>query len=97
MYNIEKRHETHAKQAESKRVTYPFAKMKVGDSFFVPDSDPKSKSVGSAACSYGRRHNVKFRSCKAEKHGELGVMVYIDGDDSQPLVVANHSDDDNYF
>lgn len=97
MYNIEKRCETHAKQAESKRVTYPFAKMKAGDSFFVPDSDPKSKSVGSAACSYGRRHNVKFRSCKAEKHGEPGVMVYIDGGNSQPSLTANHSEDDNFF
>ncbi len=34
---------------------YPFAEMKVGDSFFVP-----SKKSCNAGFYYGKRHNMKF-------------------------------------
>lgn len=39
---------------------YPFAKMKVGDSFLVPDSE--AYRARSAASRFGTRHNLKFTS-----------------------------------
>lgn len=62
---------------------YPFASMKAGDSFFVPDSDSRSKSVASAARAYGVRNNVAFRASKYVRDGVSGVLVYIDDEPVQ--------------
>lgn len=78
MYNIEKVSQSSAKPLKHAKVTYPFADMVEGDSFFVPDSDPRINSVGSAARAYGRRHNVVFKTKKAQKDGVNGLLIYID-------------------
>jgi hypothetical protein len=38
---------------------FPFAKMKIGDSFAVPP-DVKRAAVSVAAMRYGRKHGMKF-------------------------------------
>lgn len=38
---------------------YPFAKMKVGDSFAIP-SDIKRTAVSISAMRYGRKYSMKF-------------------------------------
>ena len=44
---------------------YPFAKMKVGDSFFVPVKKPVDASrARCAAIQYGKRNNIKFATRK---------------------------------
>jgi hypothetical protein len=40
-------------------VKYPFAKMKVGDSFAVPP-DVKRPAVTVAAMRFGRKHDMRF-------------------------------------
>jgi hypothetical protein len=40
-------------------VTYPFAKMDVGDSFAIPP-DSRRETVAVAALRYGRKHGMKF-------------------------------------
>lgn len=92
MYKIEKLNETQAKPRLKNRETYPFSKMKSGDSFFVPDTDKCAKSVKVAAYAYGRRHGVALRTCKAEKQGVKGVMVFIDYDAPTPS-----DTEDGYF
>jgi hypothetical protein len=44
-------------------VTYPFAKMDVGDSFAVPP-DVHRTTVSIAALRYGRKHDMKFSTRK---------------------------------
>jgi hypothetical protein len=39
---------------------YPFAKMKVGQSFFIERGLVDTQAVRTAAAHYGKRHNVKF-------------------------------------
>ena len=40
-------------------IKYPFAKMKIGDSFAVPP-DVKRPAVTVAAMRYGRKHGMRF-------------------------------------
>jgi hypothetical protein len=58
------------------KVTYPFADMEVGDSFFVPcDPDGVLKTerrVSAAAAQYRRRMSVKF----VTRREETGVRVW---------------------
>jgi len=42
---------------------YPFAQMKVGDSFLVP-SDVTREAVAVAASRYGKAHNMRFSTRK---------------------------------
>ena len=47
---------------------YPFAEMKVGDSFLVP-SDVTRQAVAVAATRYGRKHNMKFSTRQLKDGG----------------------------
>lgn len=44
------------------RSKYPFAKMEVGDSFFMKSPFPEHERgrVSAAACAYAKKHGVKF-------------------------------------
>jgi hypothetical protein len=44
------------------RAKYPFAKMEVGDSFFMKSGFPEHERgrVSAAACAYAKKHGVKF-------------------------------------
>ncbi len=54
---------------------YPFAKMAVGDSFMVPESE--YQRVRSAASRYATRHNIKYTTRMIyEKNQALGVRVW---------------------
>lgn len=45
---------------------YPFVKLEVGDSFFVPKESQRAKIVRNAADDYAKRHGVKFRVLQVE-------------------------------
>ena len=63
MYKIEK-NIPYPKAADRK---YPFSEMKIGDSFFVPFSEMKNRSVIALSASYhGRKSNRKYRTQKTE-------------------------------
>lgn len=47
---------------------YPFAGMKVGDSFLVP-SGVTRQAVAVAASRYGRKHKMKFSTRKLKEGG----------------------------
>lgn len=47
---------------------FPFAKMKVGDSFAVP-SNVKRPAVTVAAMRYGRKHDMKFTVRQTDAKG----------------------------
>jgi hypothetical protein len=49
-------------------VKFPFAKMKVGDSFAVP-RDIKRAAVSVAAMRFGRKHNMKFTVRQTDAKG----------------------------
>ena len=60
------------------RNSYPFAKMEVGDSFYVPADDKGFRTdkrgrryhpAGSASSAYGRAHGKKFKCLFDEKRG----------------------------
>lgn len=57
---------------------FPFDKMKIGDSFFVPKEDQNPEGVGasiySAANSYNRFHGTKIRVSTRKQEG--GVRVW---------------------
>jgi len=59
-------------------VRFPFDKMKIGDSFFVPEKDQApfyvQASVYSAANSYNRFHGTKLRMSTRKEKG--GVRVW---------------------
>ncbi len=52
---------------------YPWRKMEVGDSFFVPE--PQSR-VCAAAQSYEKTHGTKYRTAKITENGVYGVRVW---------------------
>jgi hypothetical protein len=60
-------------ETKSYHSKYPFSKMEIGDSFFVPH-DQGAFVVGSAASGYGRRHGKKFISRKT--HDPYGVRIW---------------------
>jgi hypothetical protein len=56
---------------------YPFASMKVGDSFFAPgDHATCQKTVVSSSWSYGRAHGKKFATSTVEENGISGVRIW---------------------
>lgn len=75
-YKIDKGIAMERKREASTR--FPFNKMKIGDSFFIPDTDQApgtvSSSVYSAANSYNRTHNTKIRVAIRKTEG--GVRVW---------------------
>lgn len=62
------------------RKSYPFAKMEVGDSFFVPGGATKYGAGDTAAVnsarSHGRRHNRKYVTRTVTEHGVKGLRIW---------------------
>lgn len=60
----------------SGRRTYPWAEMKVGDSFFVPGKTQQNLSA--TACGWAHRHNpnAKFKTAKRTEGGVTGARVW---------------------
>lgn len=63
------------------RTMYPFANMKVGDSFFVPNmkkinGSTMSRKVTMAAYVYGWRHEMKFITRTVTEEGIVGIRVW---------------------
>lgn len=57
------------------RTKYPFAKMNIGDSFFIDNvhaGDKLYSSISSASRGYGHRHNKKFK----QRRENNGVRVW---------------------
>lgn len=75
-YKVEKGIKMARKKDASSR--FPFDKMKVGDSFFIPkeDQDPLAvpASIYSAANSYNRTHGTKIKM--SVRKNELGTRVF---------------------
>lgn len=61
---------------------FPFNKMKIGDSFFVPKEDQNPEgvaaSVYSAANSYNRTHGTKLRMSTRKVEGGIRVWRITD-------------------
>ncbi|GJH00244.1 hypothetical protein [Paraburkholderia terrae] len=58
-----------------RKLLYPFAEMKVGDSFLVPETEDirnRADRVKSAASTYSRKHSIRL----ATKIVEGGVRVW---------------------
>jgi hypothetical protein len=51
-------------RARTFRNQYPFGRMKVGQSFFIPPGLVDVMAVRQAALHYGKRHNAKFSIIK---------------------------------
>lgn len=51
---------------------YPFATMKVGDNFIANDDG----KVIAAACMYGKKHGMKFRTRKVTEGGKTSRRVW---------------------
>jgi hypothetical protein len=57
---------------------YPFAQMKVGESFFVPGADAKrlGKNIGSAAHCWARDHKLPWRFCVRTSKEPAGARCW---------------------
>lgn len=79
MFELKKINERDCKVVPRKSI-YPFATMTAGDSFFIPDSDERCKSVASAARAYKSRHNKPLVAKRAVEKGVSGILVYVEGE-----------------
>ena len=59
-------------EAASRTPKYPWAKMRVGDSFFIACKRAETGVPRSAASVWGKRHNMKF----SIHHVDGGVRVW---------------------
>lgn len=57
------------------RSLYPFKTMKVGDSFFVPNTD-KPKSAIVCACNDQRKTRRKYQSAQVTENRIEGVRIW---------------------
>lgn len=58
------------------RSIYPFAEMKVGQSFFVGESQRNPKSVMTAASAIQKKIESKFVTRTVTENGKAGVRVW---------------------
>lgn len=80
MYEIEKGVEMPAAvNSGGRKAKYPWAKMEIGDSFFVPANGCSMRNVqdrfASAAAQWAKRHGSKFAT-RQVKEPEPGVRVW---------------------
>ena len=66
MYKIEKN------KPLSSKLKYPFADMRIDDSFFVPDQHKQGAGVVSSAHYYGKRNGKKF----ATRYEDGGIRIW---------------------
>lgn len=86
MYEVKKTPLNAENEISNANLIYPFNKMKAGDSFFIPDSDVRSRSVASSARAYSKRHGIELKAKRYEYFGEKGILVFIPQNEDEKLV-----------
>lgn len=77
-YIVEKNITIPSQQQKSK---YPYGKMEIGDSFFVP-GPIKKNTIQASASNYGKRHQKKVRNtgCRWRHQGLAYCMISAGGE-----------------
>lgn len=58
------------------RRKYPFGKMEIGDSVFIPDWPRNKKGYFTPVGSYGKRYKIKLAGRKMTRDGVEGYMIW---------------------